>query len=79
MGAIVSDLYAEIERCDQLQRRLGELLARTGRLQQLQLAATEAMLAARPIKPTWKTRAPEERAAVAGEADERSGGEPTAA
>ena len=79
MGATVSDLYAEIERCDQLQRRLGELLARTGRLQQLQLAATEAMLAARPIKPTWKTRAPEERAAIAGEADERVRGELTVA
>ena len=79
MGATVSDLYAEIERCDQLQRRLGDLLAQTGRLQQLQLAATEAMLVARPIKPTWQTRAPEERAAVAGEADERIGGAPTAA
>ncbi len=79
MGATVSDLYAEIERCDHLQRRLGELLARTGRLQQLQLATTEAMLAARPIEPTWKTRTPEERAAVAREPDERIGGEPTAA
>ncbi len=79
MGATVSDLYAEIERCDQLQRRLGELLARTGRLQQLQLAATEAMLVARPIKPTWRTRPPEEWAAVAREADERIGAEPTAA
>ena len=79
MGATVSDLYAEIERCDQLQRRLGELLARTGRLQQLQLAATEAMLVARPIKPAWRTRAPEERAAIASEADERIGAEPTAA
>ena len=79
MGATVSDLYAEIERCDQLQRRLGDLLARTGGLQQLQLAATEALLIARPIEPTWRTRPPEERAAVAREAGERSGGEATAA
>ena len=79
MGATVSDLYAEIERCDQLQRWLGELLARTGRLQQLQLAATEAMLVARPTKPTWRTRTPDAWAAVAGEADERIGGESTAA
>ena len=79
MGATVSDLYTESERGDRLQRRLGELLARTGRLQQLQLAATEAMLVARPIEPTWKARTPEERVLVAGEADERIDGEPTAA
>ena len=74
MGVTIGNLYAEIERCDQLRQRLGELVARTGQLQQLQLAATEAMLVARPKEPTRKTRSP-----VAGEADEHTGGELTAA
>lgn len=79
MGATVNNLYAEIERCDQLRRQLGELVARTGRLQQLQLATTAAIVATRPSKPTRKTRTPEGWATVDREAESRTGREPATA
>ena len=79
MGATVSDLFAEIERCDRLQRRLGELVARTDRLRQLQLATADAVLVALPSKPTRKARTPEEWATIAREAGEHTGRESPAA